>query len=95
MRSNAERPKMLHSICKRMAIEMGLVQAISERGGTAVSAKELSEGTRFDPRVIGRSVKAGLGYTTYSCAFQSVFFDSLQTSTSSRKQERTSSKRRK
>lgn len=41
---------------KRMAIEMGLVQAISDRNGAAVSAQELAAGTRFDQPVIGRSV---------------------------------------
>lgn len=48
---------MLHAICKRMAIEMGLVRAIADRGGSPVFGKELSAGTRFDQRVIGRLVK--------------------------------------
>ncbi|KAL8990913.1 MAG: hypothetical protein Q9169_008001 [Polycauliona sp. 2 TL-2023] len=49
--------EMFCSIGKRMAIEMGLVQAISDRGGSPVSAKELSAGTRFDQRVIERLLR--------------------------------------
>lgn len=44
-----------------MAIEMGLVQAIADRDGAPVSAKELSSETRFDQRVIGRLVTDELG----------------------------------
>ena len=61
---------MVHSICKRMAIEMGLVQAIADRCGAPVSAKELSAGTRFDHRMIGRLVTEKLGIKltiTVSC----------------------------
>ncbi len=39
-----------------MAIEMGLVQAITDRGGAPVSSKDLGAGTRFDQGLIGRSV---------------------------------------
>ncbi|KAL9640007.1 MAG: hypothetical protein Q9204_000878 [Flavoplaca sp. TL-2023a] len=48
---------MFCSIGKRMAIEMGLVQAISDKGGAPVSAKEIGAGTRFDQRVIERLLR--------------------------------------
>ncbi|KAL8949278.1 MAG: hypothetical protein Q9222_004601 [Ikaeria aurantiellina] len=47
---------MLTSPCKRMAIELGLVQAIADKDGTSVSAKELGVGSHFNQRVIVRSV---------------------------------------
>ena len=64
---------MLHSVCKRMAIEMGLVKAIANRSGAALSAEELSAGTKLDPRVIGRQVtdEMGPGLTT-SCSTERV-----------------------
>lgn len=44
-----------------MALEMGLVQAIADKDGAPVSAKELSAGTRFDQRVIGMSILSKVG----------------------------------
>ena len=44
-----------------MAIEMGLIQAIADRAGAPVSAKELSAETGFDQAMIGRSVTQELG----------------------------------
>ncbi|KAL9593019.1 MAG: hypothetical protein Q9219_007696 [cf. Caloplaca sp. 3 TL-2023] len=48
---------MFCSVGKRMAIEMGLVQAISEKGGANVSAKDLSAEKCFDQRVIERLLR--------------------------------------
>lgn len=86
-----DRSEMFCSIGKRMAIEMGLVQAISDRGGAPVSAKELSAGTRFDQRVIGRSVTDEIGLKL-TVVLQSAFSGSLRVCALLTWRERMSSK---
>ena len=67
---------MFCSIGKRVAIEMGIVQAISDRDGSPVSAEELSAGTRFDPRVIGELMTDEIG-CRFTVVSQSAFLGSL------------------
>lgn len=48
---------MLNPICKRVAIEMGVVEAIAGRGGKPVSAQEIANETAQDRQVIGKCHK--------------------------------------